>query len=306
MKFIEKIRKNYAYRCLCEFIMRYFTDGVGRASAELAYYFLFSFFPLMVFASLLIGTFDIDVGSMRELLDGVIPDGVLNIALDSIAFLNGLQMNTLMYTGLVVSMMSASRAVSSLAIAVNRAYRIESGRHWILQIVVNWVFSAAMLGSFVITIAILLLGRGALSTFAGFFNLGEGEINAWHVIRFVPMVLLFFGLLLFLYSAVPNRHIRFRQVVPGAVAASISWLITSIGFSFYVENMSRYYVLYGSIGAVIVLMLWLYLTGVILIMGAELNHVLYVVREQRGRQRALFDSTQPLPRLPRFARKTRG
>ena len=296
MKFIEKIKRNLVYRSVREFVLRFFTDGVGRAGAELAYFFLFSFFPLMIFASLLIGTFDINVNSVEELLKGVIPADVLTIALDYIAYVTNLQMDGLMYVGLFTALWSASRAVSSLSVAVNRAYRIEDGRNVLLQFLINIGFSAAMLASIVITIVILVLGRGVLQYVAQIVNIGPVEINTWHILRFVPITLLFFCILLFLYSVVPNKRIAIRQVIPGAIAAAVSWLIASIGFSFYVENMARYSLLYGSIGAVIVLMIWLYLTGIILIMGAELNHVLYIVREQQDRV-LLFDSTQPLPRL---------
>ena len=296
MKFIEKIKRNLVYRSVREFVLRFFTDGVGRAGAELAYFFLFSFFPLMIFASLLIGTFDINVNSVEELLKGVIPADVLTIALDYIAYVTNLQMDGLMYVGLFTALWSASRAVSSLSVAVNRAYRIEDGRNVLLQFLINIGFSAAMLASIVITIVILVLGRGVLQYVAQIVNIGPVEINTWHILRFVPITLLFFCILLFLYSVVPNKRIAIRQVITGAIAAAVSWLIASIGFSFYVENMARYSLLYGSIGAVIVLMIWLYLTGIILIMGAELNHVLYIVREQQDRV-LLFDSTQPLPRL---------
>ena len=91
MKLIEKIRKNLVYRSVREFIMRFFTDGVGRAGAELAYFFLLSFFPLMIFTSLLIGTFHINVDSVQELLKGVIPADVLNIALNYIEYFTNLQ-----------------------------------------------------------------------------------------------------------------------------------------------------------------------------------------------------------------------
>ena len=302
MKLIEKIRKNLVYRSVREFIMRFFTDGVGRAGAELAYFFLLSFFPLMIFTSLLIGTFHINVDSVQELLKGVIPADVLNIALNYIEYFTNLQMDGLMYIGLFAALWSASRAVSSLSVAVNRAYRIENGRNAIVQFLINIGFSAAMLVSIVLTIVILILGRSALQYISQIINIGTMEINMWHVLRFVPITLLFFCILLFLYSVVPNKRIAFRQVIPGAVAAAISWLVASIGFSFYVENMARYSLLYGSIGAIIVLMLWLYLTGVILIMGAELNHVLYIAREQQD-SAVLFDSTQPLPRLAEDERR---
>ena len=81
-------------------------------------------------------------------------------------------------------------------------------------------------------------------------------------------------MLALLYYLVPNSHYRFPDILPGTLSALVSWLLFSIGFAYYVENMANYSVLYGSIGAVIVLLLWLYLSATVLIMGAELNCVL--------------------------------
>ncbi len=84
--------------------------------------------------------------------------------------------------------------------------------------------------------------------------------------------------MLSIYSIVPTQRLRLRDALPGTVAATMGWLAASIGFSVYVENFSKYTLLYGSIGAMIVLMLWLYLTGAVLIMGSELNAVIYAYR----------------------------
>ncbi len=296
MKLIEKIRKNLIFRVICEFVSRFYMDGVSRAGASRAYFLLFSFFPLLIFGSLLVGTFHINVESAQELLKGVIPTDILNFALGYVSYVSGLSMEGLMYTGLGTALWTASRAINSLSVSVNRAYRIERGRNPIVQFLINIGFSAAMLISIVFTIAIVVLGRSALQKIGTLFDLSAYNIDAWHILRFVPITLLFFVILLAIYSIVPNTRIAFRQVLPGAASGAVSWLVASIGFSFYVENFARYSVFYGSIGAVIVLMVWLYLTGIILIMGAELNHVIYIMKQQKNREK-LFDVTQPIPRF---------
>lgn len=302
MKLVEKIRKNLVFRAICEFVTRFSIDGVGRASAGLAYFFLLSFFPLLIFTSLLVSTMHINAGFVQEIFEGVIPSDVLGFALNYLEYLRGLNINGLMYTGLFAALWTASRAVNSLSVAVNRAYRIERPRNAFLQFLINIAFSAALLLSIILVIVLMTVGRSVLQYIAQYVQINVTYINIWHVLRFVPVGVMFLVILLVVYALVPNRRIPFRQVFPGAFAAAGGWLIASIGFSFYVENMARYSLLYGSIGAVIVLMVWLYLTGVVLIMGAELNHVLYVLREQKNRER-LFDLTQ---RLPRFSETERA
>ena len=77
-----------------------------------------------------------------------------------------------------------------------------------------------------------------------------------------------------LYAASMDEHQPIKKLLPGIIAALVSWMIVSIGFSFYVENFANYSVIYGTLGTVIVLLMWLYITAIILIMGAELNAVL--------------------------------
>ena len=82
-----------------------------------------------------------------------------------------------------------------------------------------------------------------------------------------------FVMLAFMYYFVPNRKMKWRNVLPGTVFSVVGWIILTLGFSFYINHFGRYSLIYGSLGAIIVLMLWLYLVGILLVLGGELNDI---------------------------------
>lgn len=106
-------------------------------------------------------------------------------------------------------------------------------------------------------------------------------VNGLHDASFWVMITFIFVFLMLFNKVVPNLHLRFREVWPGALFSLVAWILVSLGFSFYVDNMARYSVLYGSLAAIIVLMLWLYIVSMILLMGPQLNHTLVVMRLYR-------------------------
>jgi len=103
---------------------------------------------------------------------------------------------------------------------------------------------------------------------------------------FWMMIVIVFAFLMLFNRIVPNLHLGFREVWPGALFSLVAWVLVSWCFSFYVDNMARYSVLYGSLATVIVLMIWLYLVSIILLMGPQLNHTLVVMRLYRMEQTA--------------------
>ena len=106
-------------------------------------------------------------------------------------------------------------------------------------------------------------------------------LGIWQYLRFVPIGLLMFAALGTLYAVALDKKQPAKSLRPGIVFAMIAWMIVSVGFSFYVENFANFSVVYGTLGAVVVLLMWLYMTAVILIMGAELNATLAHIRSSK-------------------------
>jgi len=263
-------------------IKRYFRDGVSKTGAELAYFFLFSFFPFLIFINLLVGTFDIPIDTVIGWLN-VVPPDVERIVTEYFAYIGRFESRTLLVTGLLLTLYFASRAIDSLIQAVNMAYRVRKKRPGVWNMIFSIGFTAVIMISFGVMFIIMISGKNVLFAIIDFVKvpiLTRDFIYLWDALRYLIAAVYSFFLLISIYYVVPNKRLTFRSAVPGALFAMLSWLAISSGFSFYVQNMGRYSALYGSIGAVMVLMLWLYLTGIVLVMGAELNDIILMLKEE--------------------------
>ncbi|MCX7614890.1 MAG: YihY/virulence factor BrkB family protein [Clostridiales bacterium] len=262
-------------------VKRYFRDNVSKTGAELAYFFLFSFFPFLIFINLLVGTFHIPIDIITGILK-VVPPDVEKIVADYFSYIGSFESKTLLVTGLVLTLYFLSRAINSLIQAVNAAYRTKKKRPGFSNILVSIAFTAVIMISIGIMFVIMISGKNVLFAIVDFIKLpilSHDFIYIWDALRFLIAGVYSFLFLVCLYYVVPNKRLTFRSSIPGSIFAMLSWLLISSGFSYYVQNMGRYSVLYGSIGAIMVLMLWLYLTGIVLVMGAELNDILITLNE---------------------------
>lgn len=252
--------------------VRYFEDGVGRSAAALAYYLLFSLFPMLIFLNSVIGTLNISMPELMLEFERVLPADVQGIISDYLSYIGGLKPGTLLYAGLFLSVWMLTRSIGMLMSAVRRAYRVKTQTRFYLVVVP--VLSVLLLLSVFIMLAISMISTQLLYKVDEYIRLPAGFIRFWGLLRLaIGPVYLFFVLTAFYWIA-GDRNYRFRQALPGAAGSLIAWMLATWGFSYYVSNLGRYSLLYGSLGAIIVLMLWLYLTGTILIMGGELNDII--------------------------------
>ena len=228
-------------------IRRYFSDGVGRSAAALAYYLIFSLFPFLILLSAILSFLDLPPLT-EESFRGLIPADIVEIVNSYLGHIAEIKNASLLFFGLVFTVYFTMRAVNCLLQSIHRAYRIQAKYTFLRHQLHVFLTTVFLIFIVFFSLALMTLGRSVLTWLSG-----------W-----LPM----------LYFLVPNRQYSVKQVLPGAFAALLTWLAYSIGFAFYVENMGRYSVVYGSIGAVIVLLLWLYFSAITVIMGAELNHLL--------------------------------
>lgn len=266
------------------FVRNCIEDKIGRSSAALAYYFLFSFFPLILFVGLLLSGLSENADVTQLLSNRMIPTEVIDTIISLLDYSSELGRNTLMFAGVVMSLYGGSRAVACLSESINRSYNLTETRHPVIQFLINLAFSALFLVALSVTLVVVVSTPDFLGALERIFGIGGWFVDVWGYLRFILILVIFLVLLVILYSVVPNRRIKFRQALPGAAAASLGWVAVSAAFSLYVSNMARYSLLYGSIGAVVVLMLWLYFTGVVLIAGAEFNHTIMQLHARRKKE----------------------
>ena len=142
------------------------------------------------------------------------------------------------------------------------------------------VFTVVFLVFIVFLFLLALLGRRFVTTVTAWLGINQVLqippilLNLWQYLRFALLAVIMFAVVGLLYAVAQDRKNRVRTILPGVVLAMAAWLVVSIGFSVYVENVADYSVIYGTLGAVIVLLFWLYLTSFVLIFDAEFNAAL--------------------------------
>ena len=188
----------------------------------------------------------------------------------------------LLLFGLVFSVWFPMRSAKALMRAVRMAYHLGAPLRAVVHTVKALVYTMLLILTIALTLMLLSVSDRLLAF--GVEGLGLPVLIAalWARLRFPLVALVGFFALFFLYALAQDRRRPWRELWPGTMAALAVWLLLSWLYSWYVENIAHYSLLYGSIGAIIVLLIWLYMTAVVLIMGAELNGVLMGMKRDRA------------------------
>ncbi len=279
-----------------QFALRVFSHGIMGRGAELAYYFLFSFLPLIIFVAAMISATGWDV-SVFDGLDRLIPEDVLGIIGSYYSYIFGTENGGIMLSGLVLSVYFSSAAVRSLMRGLDVAYNVKENRPVLLKLLLSILFAVVLLLMISLSMVVLVAGGKIIALIVYVFPEYQGFQFMTNILRFVLPVIPMLFVLVLLFMFVPNQKVKFREAIPGALFSLLAWMVVSAAFSLYVSTMGRYSVLYGSLGAIIVMMLWFYLIGIIFVMGGELNALLFEWKNQ-----------EPVPRRlpPKFLRGSNG
>ncbi len=269
-------------------VYRYFADGIPQAAAELSYFLLFSMFPLLMFVNSILARLDISIEGITPVLE-MLPRTLRQLITTYLNQLSGTPSFSPMLIGIGLTLYFLSRAVRSMMRTVNDIYHVEVSRGMVKDVLISLGITAGFLVSVVCSFVLVVAGRALIRLLPQIVPIPQAVLDATHDASFWVMIAFIFLFLMLFNCVVPNLHLKFREVWPGALFSLVAWILVSWVFSFYVDNMARYSVLYGSLAAIIVLMLWLYIVSIILLMGPQLNHTLVVMRLYRMETEKHFD-----------------
>ena len=265
-------------------------DVFGRA-AQLAYYFLLALFPLLLFLTSVIGLL---LGSGTGLRHGlfnylsqVLPGSAFSLVDSTMYEVSAASSGSKVTFGLVAALWAASNGMGAITQALNAAYNVTESRPWWRQRLTA-VGLTLVLSVLIISALVLLLYGGRLADhIGGSYGFGEAFIIAWKVLQW-PVVLAFMLLAFALiYYLAPDLHEQsWAWVTPGSVVGVGLWLLVSFTFKLYLHFFDSYSKTYGTLGAVIVLMLWLYLTGAAILTGGEVNSEIENAAAEAGNPQA--------------------
>jgi membrane protein len=248
-------------------------DNFLDLGAQLAYYFFLALFPAILFFLALASFFPLhsltdDIG---KTIGPFVSPEVAQLIQDQMRRLGNAESGGLLTFGVLGALWSSSAALVSIVSALNRAYDIDEARPWwkVRLVAIGLTLGTAL---FVLCGFSLVLGGPALATYLG-DTLGWGAAFKWTwlILQWPLVVVLISTAIGLIYYFGPDAEQDWAWVTPGAVVGTLIWLLISLAFKVYVANFSDYNASYGAVGGVIVLMLWFYLSGIALVLGAELN-----------------------------------
>ncbi|MDR4480593.1 MAG: YihY/virulence factor BrkB family protein [Nitrospira sp.] len=261
---------------------------LGRA-AQLAYYFLLALFPALLFLTAVLGLFPLDrvMPELMTYLRTVLPSDALSLLqkyLDNVVSGSG---GDVLSLGLLGALWASSTGVTAIMEALNVVYGAEESRpYWKVRVVAT-LLTIGLAGFIIISMTLILYGARIGEWITDMVGLGWLFLLAWNMLQWPVAVLLMLLALAIIYFVCPNVEHDWRWVTPGSVCAVTLWLGVSLGFKVYVDQFGNYNAAYGSIAGVIILMLWLYLTGVVILLGGEINaqieHAASALRKSRLR-----------------------
>jgi membrane protein len=256
---------------------RFLADTMTQWAAALTYYSLLSLFPAMLFAVALLGFFGEeslvneaadylkDVGAPPEVVDAL--TSALRSALNQRDAAAGA-----LVLGLVTTLYGATGAFNSAGAALNRVFRVEEGRGFVKKKLNNLLWTLVLLALVNVTCVLVFLGGDLAADVLGLIGLGENVATVWAYVRWPAALLTAMLIYAIVYYAAPNVEVRdWRYITPGAAFGVPAWIIASAGFFFYVSEFATYAATYGAFATVVILLIWLWLTNIVLLFGAELN-----------------------------------
>lgn len=271
---MKRILTSSGVRFVLEIAEVYFNRRVSRSAAELAYFLILSFFPILICVNAFVGLLNLDVNLVLEGAADFLPKESLPILGDYISYISTNQSNAMLFAGLTMTLFSASAAFRALMNIMADIYERPTYRG-VGQVVASVVFSILFLFTIYLSMAVLLTGNW-------FFHLVEQKfpwvlqiVGSWQWMRFWVLFCLVMLFVLLTYRLAAPKGKPRPPVLTGGILASAALVGASMLFSWFIGLSSRYSLVYGSLASVIILLVWLYLCGNVLILGNAFNYVWY-------------------------------
>lgn len=284
--YLPPLPRNRFLRFICLMVQRYLRHSVGIHSAALAFYLLFTIFPFLIFISALLGLLHLDVAGILLALGDLVPRAVVDFVEVYLTYVRDNSSLQLMLFGLFFSIYFPMRATNSLMRSVRIAYHLGPPRAALTHLIKTLLYTVLLMVAIALTLVLMTVSDRLLAYGVEYLRLPLFVAELWARLRFPTIAVVGYFALFFLYALAQDARQPWRNIWPGTLAALGAWMAFSWLYAWYVENVAHYSLLYGSIGAVIVLLIWLNVSAMTLIMGAECNGALMSLRKDGGAEQA--------------------
>ncbi|GAB3551515.1 YihY/virulence factor BrkB family protein [Noviherbaspirillum agri] len=258
-----------------EAVKDFLDDDMTTYASALAYQVFFSIFPFIIFLIALLGFLNLSsfFDWLREQAQLLLPQQAMEPVNQVI---NDLQQEKggLMSIGVIVALWSASAAVRATMNALNVAYDVKEGRPAWKLYPLSILYTIGLAALMILATVLLVVGPEAVQWVARYVRMEDLFVTLWTWLRWPAALILLTLVVAIVYYVAPDAEQKFRFITPGATFAVLVWVAASVAFNFYVSNFSDYNATYGSIGTIIVLLLYFFISAAVMLFGAEINAVI--------------------------------
>jgi membrane protein len=254
-----------------------FTDDIFGRAAQLAYYWLFSLFPLLIFLTALLAYLPLkqNIDQWLGALNNVLPPEAFSLIRNTFEQITARQRSGLLSFSILATLWASSSGMEAIIIALNKAFDVPVSRPWWKDRLIAILLTLGLAGFIISALALIFFGGWIGGLVARSFGFNDAFRSGWNLAQWpLAMALLLLALELIYYFAPNLKHEkRWEWFTPGTLFALLFWLAISFGFRFYVAAFGNFNATYGALGGVMILMLWLYLTGIAILVGGVINSV---------------------------------
>lgn len=264
--------------------VRFQEDEVSALGAQMTYYLILAFFPFLIFLLTIISytsvTSEIILNNLRPILANNSFEMVEDFVNETLRAGN----KTLLSFGMIGTLWAASTGVMAIIRGLNKAYDVAENRPFWKARILSILFTLALGVVILLSFVLLIFGKGIGEQIFIFLHFPDHFDTIWNFIKYSIPLATMLVVFIFIYKVTPNKSLSIREVISGAVFSTLGWIITSILFAFYVNNWGNYTKMYGSIGGIIVLLIWMYISSIIILLGGEINATLSSLREGKHKK----------------------
>jgi membrane protein len=260
---------------------RFLKDDIPAIGTQMAYYFILSFFPLLIFIISLIGRNEAINNEIIDIISFYLPQSSEGIIKKILLDIIGDNNKTVLTFGIFSTLWISSRGIGAAIKGLNRAYDVKEYRpYWKISI---WALFYTICLSLIITITFLIIifGKYIGIYISHKYTFPLRIFILWDKMRYILIFIIMIITFIAFYSHTPNRKLTYLEVLPGTIFTSVGWIIASILFGYYVNNIANYSKIYGSLGGIIILLVWIYIVAEILLLGGEINAVVLFNKKKK-------------------------
>lgn len=286
---IKKLLKNKVVRVLVRLVKSIIKNDFYGMAAEMGFMLVVGIFPFMLFLMAVFGWMGNRsyLDSMLRVLSNIMPVQAMNllksVLAETMIFNHG---RLLAIIGIITTLVLSTNGVAVVLKGLNRAYKVEETRSFIYTRILSFLMVFVNILVLFLTINIIIFGKVIIMFLVAHFNMSKGLAITILTLRWPVAFLALYVMAFLSYYILPdlkgNESFKRKSSLPGTVFFTTFWLAGSWGFSVYVNNLSTYNLVYGTIGAFFILMIWLYYTSILLLIGGEINSQVYNQLSQRS------------------------